>query len=156
MATKNKQESNTDYFELAREIAKEEKALGIEHWDLITICRDGDKEGEYIHLYSYDLPRKIADRYDWVIRWRTAKLQCQYPRYQVRCYHSPYRKVCGKNIGMQEDLRHFIAAKAQVSRKNRQLNEYIQAQKESNMFFDETRDENIIALKNASLLLKKV
>ena len=57
---------------MAKEIAKVEKELNIEHWDYITISRNGDKEGSDITLYQYDLPRHIAEKYDWVIRWRTA------------------------------------------------------------------------------------
>lgn len=136
----SKQESISDYYEMAKEIAKVEKQLNIEHWDVITISRTGDKEGDYVRLFQYDLPRHIADKYDWVIRWRTARFQCQYPRYYVLCSHSPYRKVMGNNIGMQEDLNTFIAAKALVTKQKNRLEKYIAKQKES-LFYDETTDE---------------
>ena len=142
----SKQESISDYYEMAKEIAKVEKELDIEHWDVITICRTGDKEGDYVGLYKYDLPRRIAEKYDWCIRWRTARFQCQYPRYNVRCYHSPYRKVMGDNIGMQEDLNKFIAAKALVSKQKNRLEKYIAKQKES-IFYDEATDELTIQAK---------
>lgn len=142
----SKQESITDYYEMAKEIAKVEKELDIERWDFITICRTGDKEYEHVKIYQYDLPRHIAEKYDWVIRWRTAKLQCQYPRNNVTCYHSPYRKVMGENLGMQEDINKFIAAKALVSKQKKRIGEYIARQKES-LFYDEATDELTIKAK---------
>ena len=142
-----KQESISDYYEEAKEIARIEKELGIEMWDRVSIERSGDKEGEHIALYSYDLPRSIAEKYEWVLRWRTAKLQCQYPRYTVRCYHGLYRKIAGENIGMQEDLNKFIASKAQLSKQQRRLDEYIAHEKENNIFFDESADEQVVKVK---------
>lgn len=149
-----KQESLQDYFLMAKEIAKEEKKLGIEHWDDISIERNGDKWGEYIRLYHYDLPRQLAEKYEWVIRWRAAKLQCQNPRYCVRIYHCPYKKVMGMNIGMQKDIDVFVAAKAQYSKQKRNLEEYISKQKASNMFFNEDTDEEVVRFK-AKLKRKK-
>ena len=144
----NKQETIQDYYEQAREIAKIEKELSIERWVLITIDRSGDKEGEWIHLRHYDLPKHIAEKYDWVIRWRTAKLQCQFPRYQVNRFFSPYRRVMGENIGMQKDLDVFIAAKAKVTRQKRALAEYINYQRANNLFFDEDSDPMVIKIKS--------
>lgn len=142
-----KQESLHDYFMEAKEIARQEKSLGIEHWDSISIERDGDKAGEYVRLYHYDLPRQIAEKYDWVVRWRAAKLQCQYPRHGVRIYHSPYEKVMGVNIGMQKDIDTFVAAKAQYTKQKRILDDYISEQKETNMFFSEDTDQEVIRIK---------
>lgn len=149
----NKQESIKDYFLMAKEIAKTEKELSIERWDRITIYRTGDKEGDSIFLYDYDLPRHIAEKYDWVIRWRTARLQCQYPRYQVSEFHSPYSKVMGENIGMQKDINTFVAAKAQLTKQQRIIDEYVDYQKANNLFFDEDTDEQLIKAKEK--LLKK-
>lgn len=150
----SKQESLQDYFLMAKEIAKEEKNLGIEHWDGISIEREGDKVGEYVRLYHYDLPRRVAEKYDWVIRWRAAKLQCQYPRYCVRVYHSPYKKVMGVNIGMQKDIDTFVAAKAQYTKQKRTLDDYISKQKATNIFFDEDTDQEVVRIK-AKLERKK-
>lgn len=149
-----KQESLQDYFLMAKEIAREERNLGIGHWDGISIEREGDKVGEYVRLYHYDLPRRVAEKYDWVIRWRAARLQCQYPRYCVRVYHSPYKKVMGVNIGMQKDIDTFVAAKAQYTKQRRTLDEYISKQKASNMFFNEDTDQEVVRFK-AKLERKK-
>lgn len=150
----SKQESLQDYFLMAKEIAKTEKDLSIERWDKVTIYRTGDKEGDSIYLYHYDLPRHIAEKYDWVIRWRAARLQCQYPRYRVTVYHSPYSKVMGENIGMQKDIDTFVAAKAQFTKQQHVIDEYISYQKANNLFFDEDTDEQMIKAK-AKLLKKK-
>lgn len=143
----SKQESLHDYYMMAKEIAKQEKNLGIEHWDSVSIERESEKAGEYIKLYHYDLPRQIAVKYDWVIRWRAAKFQCLYPRYYVRISHFLYRKVMGVNIGMQKDIDIFVTAKAHYTRQKRILDNYISKQKETNMFFSEDTDEEVIRIK---------
>lgn len=148
------QETILDYFLMAKEIAKTEKELSIERWDKITIYRAGDKEGDSIFLYHYDLPRHIAEKYDWVIRWRAARLQCRYPRYRITVYHSPYSKVMGENIGMQKDIDTFVAAKAQFTKQQHDIDGYISYQKANNMFFDEDTDEQLKKAK-AKLLRKK-
>lgn len=150
----NKQESIQNYFLMAKEIAKQEKNLGIERWDFISIEREGNKEGDHVRLYKYDLPRHLAEKYDWVLRWRAAKLQCKYPRYCIRIYHSPYKKVMGVNIGMQKEIDSFVAAKAQYTGQKRILDEYISKEKESNMFFSEVSDPMVLKIW-AKLELKK-
>lgn len=149
-----KQESLQDYFLMAKEIARQEKSLGIERWDRISIEREGDKEGEYVGLYHYDLPRQLAEKYAWVIRWRAARLQCQHPRYCVHIFHCPYKKVMGVNIGMQKDIDTFVAAKAQYTKQQRILDNYISEQKATNMFFSEDTDQEVVRIK-AKLAVKK-
>lgn len=141
------QESLHDYYEQAREIANVEKELGVEKRDFITIEMYDEQKHETTNLYTYDLPREMAERYDWVLRWRTARFQCQYPRACVRCFHSPYRKIRGKNIGMQDDLNRFIAAKAQMTRAQRVLEEHIARRKATDMFFNEETDEEVVKFK---------
>lgn len=150
----SKQESLTDYYQMAKEIAEVEKQLNIEQWDFVTIERNGDTEGEHIRLYSYNLPRHIAEKYEWVIQWRAARFKCQYPRYIVVVRHGLYKKVMGVNIGMQKDIDVFVAAKAQVTKQERVLNEYIAHQKAYNFFYDEMTDEQTIKAK-AKLARKK-
>lgn len=150
----SKQESLTDYYQMAKEIAKVEKQLNIEQWDIVTIERYGDVEGETVCLYLYNLPRHLVDKYDWVIRWRMSRLQCQYPRYLVVVRHGLYKKVMGVNIGMQKDIDVFVAAKAQLAKQERVLNEYIAHEKANNIFYDEMTDEQTIKAK-AKLARKK-
>lgn len=135
------QESMHDYYLQAREIAKVEKTLKVEHWDCITI-EFKTSYGKVI-LKRYDLPRDMVERWEWAIRWRVAKFQCKYPKKMVQCYHSPYRRVMGAKVEIQHDLDRFIAAKAQVSLAQRLMDEYVERQKASNMFFDEEHDEDL-------------
>lgn len=73
-----KQESMGDWFQMAKDYAKAEKELKIEQWVEVTIYY-GYAEKQ-VSLYHYNLPREMYLRYQWVIRWRMAKLQCQYPK----------------------------------------------------------------------------
>ena len=139
---------------MAKEIAKVEKELSIEQWDFVTIERNGDKECEHIRLYSYNLPRRVVEKYEWVIRWRAARLQCQYPRYTITVRHGIYKKVIGENIGMQKDIDIFVAAKAQLSKQKRALAEYIEYQRNNNMFYNEETDEQTLKYK-AKLAIKE-
>lgn len=150
----SKQESLNDYYQMAKEIAKVEKELSIEQWDFVTIERNGDKECEHIRLYSYNLPRRVVEKYEWVIRWRAARLQCQYPRYTITVRHGLYKKVMGENIGMQKDIDIFVAAKAQLSKLKRALAEYIEYQRNNNMFYNEETDEQTLKYK-AKLAIKE-
>ena len=73
-----KQESLSDYYQFAKDLAKAERELKIEQWVEVTIYY-GYAEKQ-VSLYHYNLPREMYFRYQWVIRWRMAKLQCQYPK----------------------------------------------------------------------------
>lgn len=67
-----------DWFQMAKDLAKAERELKIEQWVEVTIYYGyADKQ---VSLYHYNLPREMYFRYQWVIRWRMAKLQCQYPK----------------------------------------------------------------------------
>lgn len=141
----SKQESLHDYYEMAREIAKIEKNLDIERWVKIIISyKHEDRE---IVLYRYDLPVWQYEKWEWVIRWRKAKLQCQHPRELVSQGFDYYKKVMGENIGMQQDIDRFVAAKARVTKQERILAKYITDQKKSNFFFNEETDEQVMKAK---------
>ncbi len=135
----SKQESNSEYFEMAKQIAKVEKELGFERWVRIEITVQGTTEER---AYFYDLPRDVYERREWVIRWRAAKIQCQNPRKQVRTFHDYYRRMNGNDMGMQKDIDTFIAAKAAVTKHRRNVERYIATQKQD-MFFDEANDPTI-------------
>lgn len=50
----------------------------------------------------------------------------------------------GENIGMQKDLNKFLAAKAQVTRQERVIRQYIeQKRNEGDMFYNESEDEDL-------------
>ena len=142
-------ENNQDIFEYARDLAKAEKELKIERWVAIDI---GYREGhEFILLHRYDLPREVYERRSWVIRWRCAKLQCQIPRKNIGTWFSYYDKRSGFPLGIGTELSRLAAAKAQVTKAERNIQRYIDRNK-SSLFFDENDDE---ILSSARKKLKK-
>lgn len=137
------QESIGDWIEYAREIAKAETALKIEKWVYISI-EYRTKDRERVVLFRYDLPRKIYERYQWVVRWRHARLLCQYPRENVQTYFSFYDKRTGLSTGFNSLLSKLSAAKAQITIARRREQEYISHQRLNNMFFNEDDDEMLL------------
>lgn len=141
----SKQESVADYYEMAREIARVEKEAEIERWVKVIIERQiaGDPFHREV-LHTYDIPRDMRDRWEWVFRWRRARLQCQYPKDIVTESCAFYRKVKGHNIGMQEDLGKFVSAKAQYSKQLKIVEQYrSERKKENNMFYSEEEDQQL-------------
>jgi len=136
-------ESMSDYYQQAREVAKIERELEVERWVKIRLVLEPDADrGNRQLLYEYDLPRSVADRREWVIRWRTAKLQCQHPHGYICKDSYYYRRIMGRTFGMQDDLDRFISAKAQLTRQQRVVDEYRLEQKQKNdLFYDEAADE---------------
>lgn len=137
-----------------RYLAKAERELKIERWVFIYI-EYKDEGGNYVRLHKYDLPRELAERYDWVIRWRAAKYQCQYPRYCINVYHSYYDKQTGLSLGWQSDLSALVSAKAQITKAKNREQEYLTAMRNSgNLFWDESTDEQLKAFR-AKLQVKR-
>lgn len=137
------QEKIDNWWEYARELAKAERELEIEKWVFISI-EYRTKERERVILYRYNLPRKVYERYQWVIRWRHARLICRYPRENVQVYHSYYDKRSGLETGFESALSKLSAAKAQITISRRKEQEYIEYQRSNNMFFNEEDDEALL------------
>lgn len=141
-----KQESMDDWFQMAKDYAKAEKELKIEQWVEVTIYY-GYAEKQ-VSLYHYNLPREMYFRYQWVIKWRMAKLQCQYPKQIIsKCLHF-YDKRSGESMEVGCCLSKLISAKAQVTKAERRMNEYIEYNRKNNMFFDENTDEELVKFRN--------
>ncbi len=145
------QESIDDFMQLAKDYAKAEKELQVQHWVFISIERT-DGICNYERLFSYDLPREVYERRRWVIEWRKSRFVCQYPKGNVRCYTCYYDKRLGMDIRLNEDLRRLISAKAQVTKVKRKIEEYIAYNRAHNLFFNENTDSN---LQKASEKLRK-
>lgn len=143
-----------DWMELARSLAKAERELKIEHWVCIAI-EYRTKEGERIRLHTYDLPRNFTDRYQWVIRWRVAKLQCRHPRESIQTYYSYYDKRTGMNTGFNSALSKLAAAKAQITRAEKAEKQYIWKQQHNNLFFEEHTDEMLLKFRDKLACKKK-
>lgn len=137
-----KQESMDDWFQMAKDLAKAERELKIEQWVEATLYYGyADKQ---VSLYHYDLPREMYFRYQWVIRWRMAKFQCQYPKQiiGISLYH--YDKRSGESMGLNSCLSKLISVKAQVTKAERMMKNYIEQNRQNNMFFDEESDEELV------------
>lgn len=137
------QEKMDSWWEYARELAKAERELKIEKWVYISIEYKEDN-GERIVLYHYDLPRELYERYRWVIRWREAKLLCQYPKKNIHTYYSYYDKRTGLNTDFNSLLSKLTSTKAQITIAERKEQKYLQYQRQNNLFFDEQTDEQLI------------
>ena len=131
-----------DFIQLAKDYAKAEKELEVQHWVFISIERT-DGRCNYERLFSYDLPREVYERRRWVVEWRKARFVCQYPRGNVRCYTCYYDKRLGRDIRLNEDLRRLISAKAQVTKVRRRIEEYVAYNRANNLFFDENTDADL-------------
>jgi hypothetical protein len=136
-----KQESMGDWFQMAKDYAKAEKELKIENWVQISICYGHGHQS--VILYTYDLPREVYERRMWVIRWRVARLQCKYPRNDVYTSFYCYDKRSGESLEVSSCLSKLISAKAQITKAERRMNEYIEYNRQNNLFFDEESDEEL-------------
>ena len=140
-----KQESMGDCFQMAKDYAKAEKELKIENWVQISICCGHGRQS--VTLYTYDLPREVYKRRMWVIRWRMAKLQCKYPKQIVSKSLYFYDKRSGESMDISSCLSKLISAKAQITKAERMMNEYIKYNRQNNIFFDENTDEELAKFK---------
>ncbi len=134
------QEKIDSWWEYARELAKAERELKIEKWVYISI-EYRTEERERVVLFHYDLPREIYERYRWVVRWRHARLLCQHPRENVQTYFSYYDKRTGLSTDFGSALSKLSAAKAQITIARQKEQEYIEYQRQNNLFFNEAEDE---------------
>jgi len=140
---KHKQEDMRDWMEEAKELAKAERELGIEKCVIISIEYQTN-DNRRVVLFQYDLPREIYKRYDWVIRWRKARFQCLYPREMIWVYTSYYDKKTGLKTDFNSCLSKFASSKAQITIAKRREQEYLTYQKQNNLFFDESTDEDLV------------
>lgn len=123
-----------------------EKTLEVQHWVYIGIERI-DANGNRVRIFSYDLPREVYERRNWVVRWREAKCRCQYPKDNVQCYFSFYDKRLGNDQKLSDDLRKLISCKAQVSKQQRLIDEYIDWHRKNDLFFDENTDTELLKIR---------
>lgn len=140
------QEQMDDFVQMARYYAEAEKQLKVQHWVFISFERKDDN-GNTVRIFSYDLPREVYERRRWVIDWRNARLVCKYPKGNVRTCFSYYDKRLGNDYKLNDDLRKLISAKAQVTKVQRRIAEYIEHNKANNLFFDESSDIDLIKVR---------
>lgn len=146
-----RQKNADDFIQMAKDFAKAERELGVQKWVSISIERmDNDRNREQI--FNYDLPREVYERWEWVVNWRRVKLVCKYPKDHVHCYFSFYDKRLGNNPKFTSDLKTLTSAKAQVTRVQRKIDEYIAYNKANNLFFDESTDEDLLKARKKLVL----
>ncbi|MDH6309031.1 hypothetical protein M2451_001511 [Dysgonomonas sp. PFB1-18] len=147
------QEIPDDWMQYAKDLAKAERELKIEHWVYITFeIRHQDGHREILH--KIDLPREIVDRWRWVIEWRRAKLVCKYPRKKIEVYHCAYDKRTGLQTGFNFLLSKVASAKAQITKVERKIAEYIDYMTHNDLFFNIETDEQLLKA-NAKLEKKR-
>ncbi len=147
------QEVIDDWMQDAKDLAKAERELKIEHWVYITFEVKDDNQNRKV-LHKIDLPRNMVDRWRWVIEWRKAKLICKYPRKRITVYHCAYDKRTGLQTGFNFLLTKVASAKAQITKVERVIARYIKDETQNNLFFDAETDERLLKA-NAKLEKKK-
>ncbi|MDO4800705.1 MAG: hypothetical protein Q4A15_00930 [Prevotellaceae bacterium] len=123
--------------EQLKSLDQAEKDLKIERWYRITIERKDHKDGSIYKLYHYDFPKDMLDRWRWLINWREAKFQCQYPRdyiYQVVSCYDKNSKQDYKKISP------IISCKAWVTRARKAVEKY-EKERATELFWDKENDE---------------
>lgn len=141
-----------DWFEHAKELAKAERELKIEHWVYVTFELT-EKERNRKCLHTIDIPRTMLERWQWFIDWRKAKYICMQPRENINVYYHYYDKHSGLEEGYNSLLSRITAAKAQVTRVQRVIENYISDMTQNNLFFNPDTDE--ILMKGRAKLKQK-
>lgn len=131
-----RQESVSDWMELAKAYDKEEKEQEVTPYVVVSL-RNQRTDAE---LYRYDIPREMFWRWHWVIDWRAAKLLCQNPKDGIKHVLSFYDRKTGLEYGFGSLISKLTRAKANATIAANKLKEYIELQKD-NMFFCEKEDE---------------
>jgi len=136
------QEVMEDWMQEAKDLAKAERELKIEHWVYISFeIRNPDRSREVLHII--DIPRDMLDRWRWVIDWRRAKLICKHPRKNIDVSFCYYDKRTGLHTGFDFILGKVASAKAQITKVERTIAKYIDYNTHNNLFFNIETDEQL-------------
>lgn len=136
------QERMDDWMQDAKDLAKAERELKIEHWVYISFeIRNPDRSREVLH--TIDIPRDMLDRWRWLVNWRKAKLICKHPRKNIDLLFCYYDKRTGLHTGFDFILGKVASAKAQITKVERAIARYIDYNKCNNLFFNIETDEQL-------------
>lgn len=91
------------------------------------------------HLYTYDIPRHMLDRWGWVISWRCARYQCQSPRDHISTSHHFYDKKLGIDMNVTSLYSKYQGARAMVTKITNKMAQYKAAYK-GDMFLPKAED----------------
>lgn len=140
------QEKMDDWMQDAKDLAQAERELKIERWVFITLeYRNEDRTRKVLH--KIDIPVSMLDRWRWLIEWRQAKLTCLNPRRRVLVYYCYYDKRTGLHTGFNFLLSRVAAAKAQITKVERAIAEYVGYMVHNDLFFDAETDERLSKIK---------
>ena len=136
------QERIDDWMQEAKDLARAEPELQIDPWVYITFeYREDDRSRVVLH--KIDIPRRMLDRWQWLVDWRKAKYICQYPRKGIQVYYCYYDKRTGLQTGFGSLLSCVAAVKAQITKVERKIKEYVSYMSGNDLFFDPTTDEKL-------------
>ena len=136
------QESIHEFYEIVRAEKKAASEIKAVKWYKITI-EATIRPGERQTFYTYDVPDSFLDKYDWVFRWRRAKIQCLHPKLCMTQYICPYYKKEGVHFEYHNSvLSKYIAAKARITRQQKIVDEYYLNQ-QANLFFNPEEDPQL-------------
>lgn len=136
------QEAIHEFYEMVRAEKKAAFEIKAEKWYKITI-EATIRPGERKTFYTYDVPDSFLNKYDWVFRWRRAKIQCLHPKLCMTQYICPYFKKEGVLFEYHNSiLSKYIAAKARVTRQQKKIDEYLFSQQNS-LFFNPDEDQQL-------------
>lgn len=114
-----------DYFEQQRAEEQVEKELNVNRWVIISIgYRSRDYKTPDVLLYKYNIPVYLKEKYSWVIRWRAAKLQCQYPKEDICTWYTNYDKRTSLKLEHDSLYTKVIRWKGLVTRAKNIIKEY--------------------------------
>jgi len=137
------QEVIGDWMQEAKDLAKAERELKIEHWVYISFeIRYPDRNREVLH--TIDIPRDMLDRWRWLINWRKAKLICKHPRKNIDVLFCYYDKRTGLHTGFDFILGKVASAKAQITKVERTIARYIDYKTHNDLFFNIETDEQLL------------
>ncbi len=136
----SKQESVSDWMQLAKAYDKAEKEQGVKPYVIVSLRNK--RTGEELH--KYDIPREMLYDKSWVIDWREARLLCQNPKDGITRTTAFYDRKTGLSYGFGSLISSLTAAKANITRVKTKLKLYLE-QQGNNMFFVE--DEDVLARK---------
>lgn len=136
------QERMDDWMQEAKDLARAERELQIDRWVYITFeYREDDRSRVVLH--KIDIPRRMLDRWQWLVEWRKAALVCRYPRKGVQVYYCYYDKRTGLQTDFGSLLSRVAAAKAQITKTERRITEYVDYMTHSDLFFNPATDEQL-------------
>jgi hypothetical protein len=114
-----------EYFEQQRAEEQVEKELNVNRWVIISIgYRSRDYKTPDVLLYKYNIPVYLKEKYDWVIRWRAAKIQCRHPKEYICTWYTHYDRRTSLRLEHDSLYTKIIAAKAWLTRARNKVKKY--------------------------------